>query len=701
MGLQQRRSGNGLHHDDGRAARARAGWWRVRGVEAGAAITLGTAWSTRKAGIARPPASDDQKATAAYASAAMRHHRLGPHPISGRALRLLAGAAALAFSAGCSSPNPAPPRGISGYVRIDQVGFRPGETKTAYLLSPREAAGERVTAVDAAGNPRWAGTVAASRGTWNSHYGFVEPIDLTTLRSPGTYRLHVDGAVTAWSPTFRIDTTLYAPLTANAVHYFHEHRDNAHPADQQATVYQVPHFGADDHATGPLEPVGGPVDVAGGWYDAGDYEKFTCTTAYALILMLIVQRDHPAVAGLADETRYGLGWLDKMWNGHTLLTQVGLGDGITDGGRYYLGDHDTWRLPQADATPVTPTDPSYYQRHRPGFPAATGGDPISPNLAGRTAAAFALAAELEAADAPSAARAHLDAAAALLARADTHPVGDLVTTEPRDYYPEDTWHDDLALATTELARAGFALHDSRSAGWEQQAAHWARAVVDDQYTDTLSVYDVSALTDAELGPLLTTTPIHGAEVDTPTVYRDLRARVAAAATAASHDPFGAAGGAGGSDYAALQFSYAAIADLYRTATGDQQYAAFATAQRAVALGANGWGTSLVIGAGTTYPQCPHDPAADLTPQRPEPIGGVVNGPNNATRVRQLIRQTRPSPCAHAGTFAQFDRPPTAYVDDAGVSATTEPAIDFTATSLLAFALADTPTTQPGQAGRND
>ena len=551
--------------------------------------------------------------------------------------------------------------------------------------------------MDANGDEAWKGTVSASRGAWNDQYRFVQPIDLTALNRAGTYRLQVEGLVVAESAPFRVAAApaLFAVLTANAVRYFREHRDGAdqplpaHLSDRQATVYGTPALAASGHALGPLNAVGGQVDVEGGWYDAGDYEKFTHTTAFALILMLLVQRDHPATAGLMVESAHGLDWLDKMWDGRTrtLYTQVGTGVGIAVGPRSFLGDHDTWRLPQADDAPAKPDDPAYYQRSRPVFRAAAPGQPISPNLAGRVAAAFALAAQVEATANPDRATAHLNAAAQIFALADTHPTGDLVTTQPRDFYPENTWHDDLALAATELAQAAMALHDPRAADWERQATRWAKAVIDDEYTDTLSVYDLSALADAELGRLLTSAPVTGAEIPAAVLYRDLGARVAAGAAASAHDPFGAAAGSGGSDYAAQEFSYAAIADLYRVATGNSRYAAFGTIQRGVALGANGWGTSLVVGAGTTYPRCPHDPVADLSPGRPEPVGAVVNGPNLASRVRQNIAETRPSPCTQSADFALFDRHDSVYTDDAGDSANTEPAIDFTAIALFAFALA--------------
>jgi hypothetical protein len=67
------------------------------------------------------------------------------------------------------------------------------------------------------------------------------------------------------------------------------------------------------------------------------------------------------------------------------------------------------------------------------------------------------------------------------------------------------------------------------------------------------------------------------------------------------------------------------------------------------------------------------------------VGAVVNGPNRADRVHEILADPRPSPCA-SNAFAPFDRDDIHYVDDMRVSANNEPSIDFTATGLLAFAL---------------
>ncbi|AEV82103.1 glycoside hydrolase family protein [Actinoplanes sp. SE50] len=584
----------------------------------------------------------------------------------------------------CSVPHPAPrpaPRpGLpAAQIRVDQAGWATGESKVATLLAPADAAGARATVVDAAG--RTVLTVAAgrSRGHWNDHFAATNPLDLTALRTPGTYRIRLDDHYHAESPPFRIGAAadLYTPLVADTVRYFQAHRDGAdqvpgpwqrtpaHLDDRNATVYATPE--PDDSV---LASTGATLDVSGGWYDAGDYLKFAHTTAYALILMQLVQRDGPAPAALPDEIRHGLDWLTRMYRDGVLYTQVGVA-----GNDHYLGDHDIWRLPQADDDlSVQPGDRAYYQRYRPVFRAAAPGEPISPNLAGRVTAAFALAAQLSAANDPARARFYLDLAATLFGQAATAPTGDLVTTVPRDFYPEESYEDDLALGATELALAGKALGDPRTAGWTGQARHWADATGGGD--DGLTVYDVDALADAELYRLAPAAPL----------VADLRDRLAGAVKAAGRDPMDATTGAGGADYAARQLGWAATAALYQRATGDTRYAAFGTAQRDVALGANGWGVSMVIGAGARYPQCPHDQIGTIT--HAALTGAVVNGPNVAGRVESL--ESEDDSMCTAGSYSAFNRDDAQYADDMRVSATNEPSLDFTATGMLAFALTARP-----------
>ncbi|MFD0743033.1 glycoside hydrolase family 9 protein [Phytohabitans flavus] len=523
-------------------------------------------------------------------------------------------------------------------------------------MTAAPAGDARFAVLDQRGRTVHSGRIEASAGAWSAAYGAVHPIDLTAVRTPGVYRLRVSGGVRAESPVFRVDSPkrLFAPLLADTVNFFQVQRDGAdvipgeldrkpsHLTDRRATVYEPPVFTGDggDVPAAPLQPRAGagPVDVEGGWFDAGDFVKFTHASAYALTQLLYVQRETGGPRTLRGETAFGLRWLDKMWDGRTLYVQVGIGTGSEEFG--FLGDHDVWRLPEADdaleigpgagstrgwarsdqpglsrqpgpkraerANKQSPGDEYQFIKYRPVFPAAPAGEKVSPNLAGRVSAAFALAAQLAAERGDkAAARRWLAEGASLYGQARTTDVGELVTAFPHAYYPEDSWQDDMELGATQLALAARALGDPRAGRWVREAAGWARAYLDTQPWDTLNLYDTSALAHADLVPLLRGDALAGELV------ADLRRQLDSGVAAAADHPFGHAVDVTQFDAATRSFGYAATAHLYRDLTGSREYDAFGTRQRNFALGANAWGTSLMIGAGTTYPQCPQHQVANL------------------------------------------------------------------------------------------
>ncbi|HWO67472.1 MAG TPA: glycoside hydrolase family 9 protein, partial [Umezawaea sp.] len=395
--------------------------------------------------------------------------------------------AVLVTAAACSSP----PEG-SARIRVDQVGFVTDETKHAYLMSSSGASSFRV--LDDSGAQVLDGAPSSTAARWNDGFPDVRVLDLSAVTKPGRYRVEAAGAV---SPAFRVDApaALFTGPVTDTLAFFATQHDTAHLADRTADVYAPPRYDEDGKEL--LDPaltrIGGPVDVSGGWFDAGDFLKFTHTTSYATAQLLLAQRDSAARSdALAAEARHGLDWLGRMWTGEVLYAQVGIGAG-NDG---VLTDHDVWRRPQDDdALDVSPGDPKYHVKHRPVFPANSPGTPVSPNLAGRVTAAFALSAQVD--TDPVRARRSLDVAADLFSKADTGG-GPLVTAFPKNFYPEVGWQDDLEFAAVELALAGRALGDPRAGRWQEEAVRWATAYLDSPALGTSGLADVSAMAHADL-----------------------------------------------------------------------------------------------------------------------------------------------------------------------------------------------------------
>ncbi|RAG85221.1 glycoside hydrolase [Streptacidiphilus pinicola] len=633
--------------------------------------------------------------------------------------RTTTGLAALVVSAAVATVPlglgaPAAQAASTARLRVDQAGFLPGEVKQAYLMTGSAVSSVAFHIVDTAGATVLSGTVGgASRGGWNKAYPDVYPITFSGLTAPGSYRLVVSGGATATSPVFRVEaaSSLYGKLVADGVSFFQNQRDGAsvlpgplkrqpsHPNDAHANVYAWPDFaagGSDTITDSDLKKIGGPVDVSGGWFDAGDFLKFTHTAAFSDTLLLASQRALGPAApdALAAEAHYGEQWLNKMWNQQTrtLYLQVGIGSGNAAG--TFHGDHDLWRLPQQDDGDTTTAD-RYAATHRPAFEAAAPGKPISPNVVGRVSAAFALAAQVDAQRDPAQAAAEYQAATSLYAMADTsNPPATLTTALPNAYYPESTWHDDMELGGAEIALAAQALGRSASP-YLAQAATWAKDYLAGDTGDTFNLYDTSALAHADLLKALAAAGDPAGLAVTPAALTaDLKRQVRAGATKAGGDIFHAGGDYTNFDVDAHTFGFLTIEALYRQATGDRSYEAFATEQRDWLLGANAWGTSFMVGEGSTFPDCMQHQVANLSGSTDGKgaldVGGVVNGPNNPSNFTGGLGgyQTGMVACPPGGAdpFNAFTGHDSRFSDDVRSWQTDEPALDMTGSAVLGAAL---------------
>ena len=602
----------------------------------------------------------------------------------------------------------------TGLVRVDQAGYLAGEVKQAYLMTGGAVSGATFSVLDAGGKSVLTGKVGGtSLGKWNTAYPDVYPIVFSGLKTPGTYHIAVVGSASGTSPSFTVTgaDSLYGKLVTDGVTFFQTQRDGSdvipgaldrkpsHLNDSSASIYAWPKFaagGSDAITTSDLTKLSGTVDVSGGWFDAGDYLKFSNNEAFGDITLLAAQRalGSAAPATLTAEAHYGETWLNKAWNQNTktLVLQVGIGSGNSAG--TFFGDHDLWRLPQKDDGDTATAD-RYAAAHRPAFLAASPGAKISPNIAGRVAAAFALAAQVDATANPKQAAAEYQAAASVYAQADTTaPPSPLTTALPNAYYPESIWHDAMELGGTELALAAQKLGHSPSA-YLSQAATYAKDYIASDTGDTFNLYDNSALAHADLIKAIAAAGNPAGLAVTPAALTaDLKRQVQSAASKAASDVFHAGGDYADFDVDAHTFGFLTEEALYRQASGDTSFQAFATEQRDWLLGANAWGLAFMVGEGSNFPKCMQHQVANLsgslTGTGAIATGAVMNGPNNTSNFSGGLGsyQDGMKQCPAGGTdaYTKFTGHSSRFSDDVRSWQTDEPALDMTGSAVLGVAM---------------
>ena len=610
----------------------------------------------------------------------------------------------------------------SAFVRINQVGYVDSSAKRAYLVASVVENGATFSVRNGSNVIVHSAPIGPDLGKWSNTYPHVYALDFNTVTAAGSgYTIAITppaGAPGATSPTFSIQngTALYTTAIANSLNYYQVQRDGpnyvasalrtapAHLNDMTAMTYLTPNANSSGRFSGDLTALGVTIDASGGWFDAGDYLKFLHGAGYTAELLMVGVRDFPNQMGagagprsFTAEVRHGAEWLLRMWDdpSRTLYYQVGIGSG---NGKT-LGDHDIWRLPQDDDA-FGGTSPLYrYVRNRPVFRTNTPGGLISPNLAGREAGALALCYQLFRVSDPLFANKCLTSAQHVYDLANTNPSGNLVTVIPFSFYPETEWRDDLELAAAELHKAVLAgagslpqgLPHSDPAFYLQQAAHWANAYITgpNDAADTLNLYDVAGLAHYELHTSISAAGNPpGLETSQTALVADLRKQLDRATAEAATDPFGFGFPWATWDTTSHGAGLAVTASEYAALTGDTSYKQWANRWIGNILGANAWGLSLIIGTGTTFPNCPHHQLANLagslngTP--PILAGAAVEGTNSITG-RGSVSGMRACPVGGGDAYAPFNGQGAVFKDNAESYPNTEPAIDLTATSPLAFA----------------
>ena len=236
-------------------------------------------------------------------------------------------------------------------------------------------------------------------------------------------------------------------------------------------------------------------------------------------------------------------------------------------------------------TTIRCTSQFRYICHRPVFVNTAGeaAAKISPNLAGRMAAALAECYQIFKTSNPSYANQCLLSAEHIFDLADTSPSGNLLSVAPFSFYPETEWRDDLELGATELY---FALQPGNlppglphidPVFYLTEAANWAHAYITgpNDAADTLNLYDVTGLAHFELHRALglAGNPT-GLAVTQSTLLADLKKQLDNAVTQSGMDPFGFGFPWAAYDTTTHGNGLVVMAQEYDFLTGTNTYAAY-------------------------------------------------------------------------------------------------------------------------------
>ena len=524
------------------------------------------------------------------------------------------------FTVGCSQTRPE-----NTFIRVNNVGYLPGDAKIAVLSSDRPIEGN-FTVGD------FKGPVGPDQGRWGP-FAHNYRLDFSAVKSPGQYRVRAGGVE---SPAFGVGEDVYAQVPHALLSFMKLQRCG--PAPNAVT-------GRPCHVHDAVDVESGrKVDLTGGWHDAADRIKHMITTTYCVAALQL--------AGAREEGDWGARLVKKIHpNPSTIYVQVA-------DDRDHAPPQGLWHEDRTDYGHGS-------GGARPGWPAT--GKPQGPthqnqstgkaSLAARGAAAMALSGDLP-------------AARSMYSLAKSSPgVAHSVPVKAPHYYGEATYLDDMEWAAAELyiatneppfledaLRYATLAHDAGWMGRDRHGhyeffpyvnlGHWRLGrMVGLKERLRLADYYRSGLEKcrerAEGNPYRLGTPLTWCSTN----------NVVALATQAV---------------------------VYEQMTGDRTYRALATEARDWIFGRNPWGKSFVINVPADEALSSHHPHHLFYKKGNHlPTGGLVDGP-----VYKDINDSLKFAEWGEDPLARFQSDVGVYHDKFEDFSTNEPIIDGTVSLLL-------------------
>lgn len=218
---------------------------------------------------------------------------------------------------------------LSDSICLNQVGFYPNSSKIAVVKGSRGDAPFYITSTNLR-DTVFKGQLGTEKQSCNSSIK-TRVADFSALRKPGSYVVLVPSL--GHSYVFRVGKEVHREVADASLKgfYFQRmsmpllpqyagkwHRGSGHP-DTEVLVHPS--------AASKERPAGFRLSMPGGWYDAGDYNKYVVNSGITTATLLSAYEDHPvffrqqklnipergnALPDILDEVLYNLRWMLQM-----------------------------------------------------------------------------------------------------------------------------------------------------------------------------------------------------------------------------------------------------------------------------------------------------------------------------------------------------------------------------------------------------
>lgn len=233
------------------------------------------------------------------------------------------------------------------FIRYNHLGYAPSSTKRIVIVSDENLKGTSWT-LQVGDKLISNGTLGASyigKGGHTSHsYNYL--VTLNEAKELGEYQFKLKGK----SIDFKVSMKPYEDVAQEVLRYLRVQRSGSkatldHPISHLGDTSSIIKRKGQTNEDWKKDSKQKAINVAGGWYDAGDYLKFTLTCSYTTFLLLKAYKENPELFSynkysksehndLLDEAKWGLDYLMTISDDSTeFIIQVGDAEDHNQGDR--------------------------------------------------------------------------------------------------------------------------------------------------------------------------------------------------------------------------------------------------------------------------------------------------------------------------------------------------------------------------------